>query len=163
GTPMDPAIDAALRTALSFLFLAAAAHKLRDPRRFRATLAEYHLLAPGLVSVGAAALVVVEVGLAVALVLPPPRWSGLLTAVGLGARGRGPLHIWWCDGGESRARSASHRLWMRRAGRSPADQRMARRPERGGGHRGPRRARSAEPTTALLGGRRDGRGGGGGP
>src|SRR5262249_32407895 len=76
-------IDAALRTALSLLFLAAAAHKLRDPRRFRATLAEYDLLAPGLVSVGAAALVVVEVGLAVALVLPPLRSSGLVTAAGL--------------------------------------------------------------------------------
>ena len=41
---MDPVIDAALRTALSLLFVAAAAHKLRDMGQFRTTLAEYHLL-----------------------------------------------------------------------------------------------------------------------
>lgn len=77
---MDPVIDTALRTGLAVLFLVAAVHKLRDPARFRATLAEYHLLPPGLVPVGAIVLVVTEVGLAIALVVPCLRSASLAAA-----------------------------------------------------------------------------------
>jgi len=80
---MDPVIDTALRTGLSVLFLAAAVHKLRDLARFRATLAEYHLLSPRLVPLGALVLVVTELGLAVTLVAPPLRRAALLAAAGL--------------------------------------------------------------------------------
>ena len=80
---MDPVIDAALRTGLSVLFLAAAVHKLRDLARFRATLAEYHLLPPRLVPFGAIALVAAELGLAVTLVAPPLRTASLVAAAGL--------------------------------------------------------------------------------
>jgi hypothetical protein len=43
---MDPVFDSTLRAALALLFLVAAAHKLRDLGRFRATLADYRVL-PG--------------------------------------------------------------------------------------------------------------------
>ena len=77
---MDPVIDAALRTALSLLFVAAAAHKLRDLGQFRATLAEYHLLPPRLVPFGALAVVVMELTLAATLLAPPLRRSSLVAA-----------------------------------------------------------------------------------
>ena len=80
---MDPVIDTALRAGLSVLFLAAAVHKLRDLARFRATLAEYHLLSRRLVPLGALVLVVTELGLAVTLVAPPLRRAALLAAAGL--------------------------------------------------------------------------------
>ena len=64
---MDPVIDATVRAALALLLLAAAAHKLRDPARFRATVAEYRLLPRPLVALGAAILVLSEVAVAVAL------------------------------------------------------------------------------------------------
>src|SRR5262250_2704837 len=80
---MDPVIDTALRAGLSVLFLAAAVHKLRDLARFRATLAEYHLLSPRLVPLGAIVLVVTELGLAVTLVAPPLRRAALIAAAGL--------------------------------------------------------------------------------
>lgn len=64
---IDPALDLALRAALSLLLLTAAAHKLRDLGSFRATLAEYRLLPASAVRVGAAAVAGVEVALAVGL------------------------------------------------------------------------------------------------
>jgi hypothetical protein len=64
---MDPVIDATVRTALALLVLTAALHKIRDPARFRATVADYRLLPPRLVTVGAAILVLSEVAVAVAL------------------------------------------------------------------------------------------------
>ena len=64
---MDPVIDATVRAALALLLLAAAAHKLRDPARFRATVAEYRLLPRPLVTLGAAILVLSELAAAVAL------------------------------------------------------------------------------------------------
>ena len=64
---MDQVIDATVRTALALLLLAAAAHKIRDPARFRSTVADYRLLPPPLVTVGAAILVLSEVAIAVAL------------------------------------------------------------------------------------------------
>jgi hypothetical protein len=64
---MDPVIDATVRAALALLLLAAATHKLRDPVRFRATVADYRLLPASLVTIGAAILVLSELAVAVAL------------------------------------------------------------------------------------------------
>jgi hypothetical protein len=80
---IDPVIDAALRASLAVLFAAAASHKLREPRRFRATVAEYRLLPGWLVVPAAVALVGGEVGVATALVLPAWRTAGLIGAAGL--------------------------------------------------------------------------------
>jgi hypothetical protein len=80
---IDPAIDAALRAALAVLFAAAASHKVREPRRFRATVAEYRVLPGLLVTPAALALVGGEVGVAMALVLPAWRTAGLLGAAAL--------------------------------------------------------------------------------
>src|SRR5262249_29428406 len=80
---MDPVIDMALRTALAGLFLAAALHKLRDLDRFRATLAEYDVLPPRLVPVGAIVLTGAELGLAVALAVPSLRTASLVAAAGV--------------------------------------------------------------------------------
>src|SRR4029453_3127867 len=66
---MDPTIDLTLRAALGLLFVAAALHKLRDPRRFAATGADYRLLPEGLAGVAGALLVGAELAIAVALVL----------------------------------------------------------------------------------------------
>jgi methylamine utilization protein MauE len=67
---MDPVITLGLRAAFALLFLAAAAHKLRDPRRFVATLADYRVLPAPLVPAAAAAVVAVELGLAGLVPLP---------------------------------------------------------------------------------------------
>ena len=64
---MDPVIDATVRTALALLVFTAALHKIRDPARFRATVADYRLLPSPLVTVGAAILVLSEVAVVVAL------------------------------------------------------------------------------------------------
>ena len=68
---IDPALDLALRAALSVLLLGAAIHKLRDLRTFRATLAEYRLLPVAAVSAGAAGVAGAEVLLAVGLHVAP--------------------------------------------------------------------------------------------
>jgi hypothetical protein len=80
---MDPAIDITLRVAVALLFLAAARHKLRDLRRFRATLAEYRLLPDGLVPVTAVVIAGTEVALCGALLAPSLRAPALLSAAGL--------------------------------------------------------------------------------
>jgi hypothetical protein len=80
---MDPVIDLTLRTALALLFVAAAGHKLRDPGRFRATLADYRLLPAGIVSPAAVLLVGAEVAVAGALLAPACRTAGQLGAAGL--------------------------------------------------------------------------------
>jgi hypothetical protein len=80
---IDPATDAALRASLAVLFTAAASHKVREPRRFRATVAEYRLLPGPLVTPAALALVGGEIGVATALVLPAWRTVGLLGAAAL--------------------------------------------------------------------------------
>jgi len=80
---MDPVADLTLRAALALLFVVAAGHKLRDPRRFRATLAAYRLL-PGALAPFAATLVVgLEVAIAAALLVPGARAAGLLAAAAL--------------------------------------------------------------------------------
>jgi hypothetical protein len=68
---IDPVLGVALRVTLSLLLLTAAIHKLRDLRSFRATLAEYRLLPPSTVAVGAAATPAVELALAVGLHVAP--------------------------------------------------------------------------------------------
>jgi hypothetical protein len=66
----DPVVVHALRVALAALLAAAAAHKLRDPAGFRATLRDYRLLPDAAVAATAAGLTVVEAGLALALLAP---------------------------------------------------------------------------------------------
>jgi hypothetical protein len=80
---MDPVIEATLRAALALLFLAAAAHKLRDRRRFRATLAAYRLLPAALVPVAAALVPGVELAVAAALATPALPAAGPLAAAAL--------------------------------------------------------------------------------
>ena len=80
---MDPAADLTLRTAFALLFAVAASHKVRDPARFRATLADYRLLpAP---FVWPAAMLTIGAELAVAVVLFVSSWRapGPLTAAAL--------------------------------------------------------------------------------
>ena len=78
---MDPVVDATVRAGLALLFLAAAAHKLRDPARFRATVADYRLLPDVLVPLGAAFLIVAEP--VVVAALAGARWWGLAGAAAL--------------------------------------------------------------------------------
>ena len=68
---IDPALDLALRAALTLLLVAAAVHKLRDLRAFRATLAEYRLLPAPAVTVGAVGIAAAELALAVGLHVAP--------------------------------------------------------------------------------------------
>jgi len=67
---MDPVFDLIIRAALGLLFVVAAWHKLRDPRRFAATLGEYHLVPARFAPAAAACVVLAELGTVVALV----RW-----------------------------------------------------------------------------------------
>jgi len=90
---IDPAIDLALRASLALLFAAAASHKARDPRRFRATVAEYRLLPVALVTPAAAVLLGCEIGVAATLVAPGSRATGLLGAAVLLALYGGAIAI----------------------------------------------------------------------
>jgi uncharacterized membrane protein YphA (DoxX/SURF4 family) len=78
---MDPTISLIIRAALGLLFVVAAWHKLRDPRRFAATLGEYRLMPARFVPVAAACVVLAELGAVLALV----RWprSGAAAAAAL--------------------------------------------------------------------------------
>jgi len=60
---VDPVIATIIRFALGWLFLAAAAHKLRDMADFRSVLATYRILPERLVAVAAWLVVVVEVAI----------------------------------------------------------------------------------------------------
>ena len=86
---LDPALGCVLRLSLAILFAAAAAHKLRDPVRFRATLSDYRLLPEPLVAAMARALGAIEATLSIALLLPASAagaaWAGaaLLSLYGL--------------------------------------------------------------------------------
>jgi len=71
---MDPSVDLVLRGALALLFAAAAVHKARDLRAFRAVLADYRLLPAASVPIAALLLVALEGSLAAAL--PLPLWRG---------------------------------------------------------------------------------------
>ena len=78
---MDPAIDLTLRAGLGLLLVVAAVHKLRDPRRFAATLAEYRLLPQPLS--GAASMLLVGAELATVAALGADRRLGLAAAAAL--------------------------------------------------------------------------------
>src|SRR5438128_7741724 len=77
---MDAAVDITLRAALALLFLVAASHKLRDPGRFLATLAEYRLLPAAAVPLAAILVIGVEVVVAMALLVPERRAPGPVAA-----------------------------------------------------------------------------------
>lgn len=117
---MDPAIALALRASLVLLFGAAALHKLRDLRRFRAIVAEYRIVPAALAPVAGVAIVAGEVAVAGTLALPSTRagWAGAAALAGiyavalavnlrrgrrrldcgcLGAGGRGTIS-WWLVG-----------------------------------------------------------------
>jgi hypothetical protein len=117
---MDPAIDLTLRAVLGLLFIVATVHKLRDPRTFAATLADYRLLPVRLAGVASAALVGAELAVAAALALH--RRAGLAGAAALlvlyaGAMAinlaRGRRHIDCGCAGPAARRSISGRLVVR--------------------------------------------------
>lgn len=66
---MDPVLDLVLRAALALLFATAAWHKLRAPRAFAATLAEYRLLPAPLAPVAAALVVAAELSIVSGLIV----------------------------------------------------------------------------------------------
>ena len=80
---MDPVADLTARAALVLLFLVAAAHKLRDRGRFRATLADYRLLPAALVPAAGVFFPAIEAALAATLVVPALRAPGLAGAAAL--------------------------------------------------------------------------------
>lgn len=79
----DSAVRLALRLALAAMFATAALHKLRDPRRFAETLRNYRTLPEAAAPPAAAALVVGELAVAAALVLPTPVALGATGALSL--------------------------------------------------------------------------------
>ncbi|MCP5060178.1 MAG: methylamine utilization protein MauE [bacterium] len=76
---MDPAFHWILRGSLAALFAVAATHKLRDLEGFGETLRAYQTLGGGWVAPAGAALVLAELGVAIALVLSP---NALLSSAG---------------------------------------------------------------------------------
>lgn len=80
---LDPAPLWALRIGLAALLAAAAAHKLRDPTRFRTVLAGYALLPRTALTPAAALVPLLESGLAGALLLPPTSRAAALVAAAL--------------------------------------------------------------------------------
>lgn len=78
---MDPVFDLIIRAALGVLFVVAAWHKLRDPRRFAATLGEYRLLPARFAPAAAACVVLAELGAVVALLLWPRGGATAATAL----------------------------------------------------------------------------------
>src|SRR5438552_17599788 len=77
---MDPVADITLRSAFALLFLVAANHKLRDPGRFRTTLADYRLLPGPVVPLAAIVVIGVEVVVAIMLLASARRAPGPVTA-----------------------------------------------------------------------------------
>src|SRR5207247_2030674 len=143
---------------LALLFFVAAGHKLRDPRRFRATVAEYRLVPDRFAPPAAALLVAVEAAAGGALLVPGARAAGLLAAAALLvvygaaiainlARGRWDIDC-GCTGPAVRrpisgwlvARNAVLGRGARRArARAPARAPLGGRGHRGGGDGGARR------------------------
>lgn len=99
---LDPALALCVSLAGALLFGTAAAHKLRDPRLFAATLAEYRLLPHPLVWPAALAIIALECALTFGFCWPATRAASgaaaaallLIYAAGIGAnlaRGRRDL------------------------------------------------------------------------
>jgi hypothetical protein len=80
---MDPVLDIVGRAAIGLLLAAAAAHKLRDLDRFRATLAAYALLPAAVAPAFAAAIPCIEALIAVGCVASATRVPALLGAAAL--------------------------------------------------------------------------------
>lgn len=76
---LDPAVALALRTGFVLLFAAAAVHKLRSPRAFRAAMAGYDVLPVRLVPAIASMLIAAEI-LAVLALVGRPALGGALAA-----------------------------------------------------------------------------------
>ena len=77
----DPVLRAVLRLSLASLFAGAAAHKLREPRAFVATLRNYRLLPDWLAAPSAVALLVAESGVAVSLLVTTSAGAGAATVL----------------------------------------------------------------------------------
>lgn len=86
---LDPAIGLTLVGCFALLFAGAALHKLRDRAHFRQVLHAYRLLPEGAVGVGAAAVPVLELLVAIALLTaitrPAAALAGVVLLVGYGA------------------------------------------------------------------------------
>jgi uncharacterized membrane protein YphA (DoxX/SURF4 family) len=80
---LDPALHWILRAALALLFAAAALHKLRDRRRFEATLGDYRVLPEAIVPAAAAAVPGLELAVAVLLLAPLAVPAAALAGAGL--------------------------------------------------------------------------------
>jgi hypothetical protein len=79
----DPALQLALHAAAALLFVAAAAHKLRDLPGFRGALAGYRLLPEPLVPAAAAGLVTAELAVALGCLVPGAGGAAALAGCGL--------------------------------------------------------------------------------
>lgn len=74
---LDPLVAWILRLALAALFATAVTHKIRDPLRFKQTLADYEILPPVLVGPTWLGLVVAEVSIVLGLLLTGSAGTGL--------------------------------------------------------------------------------------
>jgi uncharacterized membrane protein YphA (DoxX/SURF4 family) len=99
---VDPVFAWLVRLALALLFAAAALHKVRDLRTFRAILRNYRALPEPMVPAAALALVIVELAVVALLLLPAADPIGPLAVLSLLALycgaivlnlGRGRRHI----------------------------------------------------------------------
>ena len=80
---MDPVVAVILRAALALLFVAAAAHKLRDGAAFRASLDAYDLLPESVAALAARLLPALELVAAGLLAAPRAAPAGALLAAAL--------------------------------------------------------------------------------
>ena len=80
---LDPALSFATSAALALVFAQSAWHKLRDLSAFAGAVAAYELLPASLVPLAATQLLVAELLLPGALLLPPARATGSLGALAL--------------------------------------------------------------------------------
>ena len=80
---LDPAIFWVARIGVAGVFALALGHKLRDPARFRATLADYEIVPDALVAPAAAGVAAAEGAIVCALALPSLDPAGPLAAIAL--------------------------------------------------------------------------------
>jgi hypothetical protein len=80
---IDPAVDWTLRAALALLLVGAAAAKMRDLARFRASVGDYRLVPDALVAPAAVAIVAAELALGALLLVPGGRAVGLAGSAAL--------------------------------------------------------------------------------
>ena len=80
---LDPVLGWLARLALCLLFATAAVHKLRDLRAFSASVRDYQILPGAAAPAAALALLLLELGVAAALLLPGADPLGPLAALAL--------------------------------------------------------------------------------